>query len=46
MAVLIAAGTAIVKHLMKAHQGSMEIDSTPGKGAVVSLKFPIFQKTA
>ena len=39
-------GLSIVKHLMKAHQGSMEIDSTPGKGAVVSLKFPIFQKTA
>jgi two-component system phosphate regulon sensor histidine kinase PhoR len=39
-------GLSIVKHLMKAHQGSMEIDSTPGKGAVVSLKFPIFQKTS
>jgi two-component system phosphate regulon sensor histidine kinase PhoR len=39
-------GLSIVKHLMKAHQGSMEIDSTPGKGAVVSLKFQIFQKTS
>jgi two-component system phosphate regulon sensor histidine kinase PhoR len=39
-------GLSIVKHLMNAHQGSMEIDSTPGKGAVVSLKFPIFQKTS
>jgi two-component system phosphate regulon sensor histidine kinase PhoR len=39
-------GLSIVKHLMKAHQGSMEIDSTPGKGAVVSLKFPIFQKSS
>jgi two-component system phosphate regulon sensor histidine kinase PhoR len=39
-------GLSIVKHLMKAHQGTMEIDSTPGKGAVVSLKFPIFQKTS
>jgi two-component system phosphate regulon sensor histidine kinase PhoR len=37
-------GLSIVKHLMKAHQGSMEIDSTPGKGTVVSLKFPIFQQ--
>ncbi len=36
-------GLSIVKHLMKAHQGSMEIDSTPGKGTVVSLKFQIFQ---
>jgi two-component system phosphate regulon sensor histidine kinase PhoR len=39
-------GLSIVKHLMKAHQGLMEIDSTPGQGAVVSLKFPIFQKTS
>jgi two-component system phosphate regulon sensor histidine kinase PhoR len=39
-------GLSIVKHLMKAHQGSMEIDSTPGKGTVVSLKFSIFQKTS
>jgi two-component system phosphate regulon sensor histidine kinase PhoR len=39
-------GLSIVKHLMKAHQGSMVIDSTPGKGAVVSLRFPIFQKTS
>jgi two-component system phosphate regulon sensor histidine kinase PhoR len=37
-------GLSIVKHLMKAHQGSMEIDSTTGKGTVVSLKFPIFQQ--
>jgi two-component system phosphate regulon sensor histidine kinase PhoR len=36
-------GLSIVKHLMNAHQGSMEIDSKPGKGVVVSLKFPIFQ---
>jgi two-component system phosphate regulon sensor histidine kinase PhoR len=39
-------GLSIVKHLMKAHAGEMQIDSTPGKGAVVSLKFPIFQKTS
>jgi two-component system phosphate regulon sensor histidine kinase PhoR len=36
-------GLSIVKHLMKAHAGEMEIDSTPGKGATVSLNFPIFQ---
>lgn len=37
-------GLSIVKHLMKAHDGSMEIDSTPGKGTEASLRFPIFQK--
>jgi two-component system phosphate regulon sensor histidine kinase PhoR len=39
-------GLSIVKHLMKAHEGEMQIDSTPGRGTVVSLKFPIFQKTS
>jgi two-component system, OmpR family, phosphate regulon sensor histidine kinase PhoR len=36
-------GLSIVKHLMKAHQGTMEIDSTTGKGTIVSLNFPIFK---
>ena len=36
-------GLSIVKHLMKAHAGEMEIESTPGKGTTVSLNFPIFQ---
>ncbi|MBA4396129.1 MAG: hypothetical protein C0394_01875 [Syntrophus sp. (in: bacteria)] len=36
-------GLSIVRHLMKAHAGEMQIDSTPGKGAEVSLKFQIFQ---
>jgi two-component system phosphate regulon sensor histidine kinase PhoR len=36
-------GLSIVKHLMKAHSGEMHIESTPGKGTEVSLKFPIFQ---
>lgn len=34
-------GLSIVKHLLKAHQGSMEIDSQIGKGTTVSLYFPI-----
>lgn len=34
-------GLSIVKHLMKAHAGDMQIDSTPGKGTEVSLKFQI-----
>ncbi len=33
-------GLSIVKHLMAAHGGSMEIDSTPGQGTTVSLYFP------
>ena len=34
-------GLSIVKHLMKAHNGRMTIDSAPGKGTTVSLFFPI-----
>ena len=37
-------GLSIVKHLMKAHAGEMQIDSTPGRGTEVSLKFQIFQQ--
>jgi len=33
-------GLSIVKHLMAAHGGRMEIDSTPGRGTTVSLYFP------
>lgn len=36
-------GLSIVKHLMKAHSGEMRIESMPGKGTEVSLKFQIFQ---
>jgi len=36
-------GLSIVKHLLKAHQGSMEIDSQIGKGTTVSLCFPIYR---
>lgn len=35
-------GLSIVKHLMKAHHGSIEIESQMGKGATISLYFPIF----
>jgi two-component system phosphate regulon sensor histidine kinase PhoR len=34
-------GLSIVKHLLKAHQGRMEIDSQIGRGTTVSLYFPI-----
>ena len=34
-------GLSIVKHLMKAHNGSIDIESQVGKGTTVSLAFPI-----
>ncbi|MDI6777184.1 MAG: ATP-binding protein [Syntrophales bacterium] len=37
----VGLGLSIVKHLMKAHQGRVEIESSPGKGTTVSLYFPI-----
>ncbi|MCK9195953.1 MAG: ATP-binding protein [Syntrophales bacterium] len=35
-------GLSIVKHLMAAHGGRVEIDSTPGQGTSVLLFFPVF----
>jgi two-component system, OmpR family, phosphate regulon sensor histidine kinase PhoR len=37
-------GLSIVKHLMRAHQGRIGIDSTLGHGTTVSLHFPIFKE--
>jgi two-component system phosphate regulon sensor histidine kinase PhoR len=34
-------GLSIVKHLMAAHGGRMEINSTPGQGTTVLLFFPV-----
>jgi two-component system phosphate regulon sensor histidine kinase PhoR len=34
-------GLAIVKHVMKAHQGRVELDSSLGKGSVFSLVLPL-----
>jgi two-component system phosphate regulon sensor histidine kinase PhoR len=36
-------GLSIVKHLMKAHEGRIGIDSTLGHGTTVSLHFPVFR---
>ena len=36
-------GLSIVKHLLKAHQGSMEIESQVGSGTTISLYFPIYR---
>jgi two-component system phosphate regulon sensor histidine kinase PhoR len=33
-------GLSIVKHLMKAHNGSIDIESQVAKGTTVSLAFP------
>ena len=33
-------GLSIVKHLMRAHNGSIDIESQVGKGTTVSLSFP------
>jgi len=37
----VGLGLSIVKHLIKAHQGRIEIESSPGKGTTVVLYFPI-----
>jgi two-component system phosphate regulon sensor histidine kinase PhoR len=34
-------GLTLVKHIMEAHQGSVELESTPGKGSCFSLIFTI-----
>jgi two-component system phosphate regulon sensor histidine kinase PhoR len=34
-------GLSIVKHLMKAHNGSIDIESQVGKGTTISLTFPL-----
>lgn len=38
-------GLSIVKHLMKAHQARMMIDSALGHGTTVSLKFPVMKES-
>ena len=34
-------GLSIVKHLLQAQRGRMELESTPGKGTIVRLFFPL-----
>ncbi len=33
-------GLAIVKHMVRAHNGAISVESTPGKGATFSLRMP------
>jgi two-component system phosphate regulon sensor histidine kinase PhoR len=37
-------GLSLVEHIMEAHGGSVEIDSTPGKGSTFTLLLPLTQK--
>jgi signal transduction histidine kinase len=34
-------GLSLVKHIMEAHRGSVELDSAPGKGSAFSLVLPV-----
>ena len=34
-------GLAIVKHIIERHRGTLSIDSTPGKGTMVTVRLPI-----
>ncbi len=34
-------GLAIVEGIVQEHQGSIEVESTPGKGSTFTLKLPI-----
>ena len=34
-------GLAIVKHLVEAHHGTLQVQSTPGEGSIFSIVFPI-----
>lgn len=34
-------GLSLVKHIMEAHQGKIEVNSSPGQGSTFTLKFPL-----
>jgi signal transduction histidine kinase len=34
-------GLPLVRHIMEAHGGSVEVESTPGKGSTFTLVLPV-----
>jgi len=38
-------GLAIVKHLVEAHRGKIEVESTVGKGTCMRVKIPLYKET-
>ena len=34
-------GLSLVKHIMEAHRGAVELESAPGKGSAFSLVLPV-----
>ncbi|MEW6512018.1 MAG: HAMP domain-containing sensor histidine kinase, partial [Bacteroidota bacterium] len=38
----VGLGLPLVKHIMDAHNGRIEVDSTPGKGSTFTLTFPLW----
>jgi two-component system phosphate regulon sensor histidine kinase PhoR len=34
---------ALVKHILNRHRGRLAIDSTPGKGATFTVRFPLVE---
>ena len=34
-------GLSLVKHIMDAHKGVVEVTSKPGEGSIFTLKFPL-----
>ena len=39
-------GLALVEHIMEAHGGAVEVESTPGKGSTFTLVLPVEAEAA
>jgi signal transduction histidine kinase len=39
-------GLALVRHIMQAHGGSVEVESVPGQGSTFTLRLPLQPRTA
>ena len=40
----VGLGLPLVKHIMNAHSGSVEVESTPGRGSTFTLSFPLIEQ--